>query len=93
MNRGAWQATLHGVAESRSQLSDFDFIGCAEARTLHFCSRGHRLNPGQGSSACCAVCSHLSPQNYTNSTLGLYYFTPEQVQDLANGLPTLCKSH
>ena len=25
MDRGAWQATLHGVAESQTGLSDFDF--------------------------------------------------------------------
>ena len=29
MNRGAWQAVLHGVAKSRKQLSDFTF-------TFHF---------------------------------------------------------
>ena len=29
MDRGAWQATGHGVTESRTQLSDFTF-------TLHF---------------------------------------------------------
>ena len=40
MNRGAWQATLHGVAESRTWLSDFHVPGCPEARTLHFYSRG-----------------------------------------------------
>ena len=25
MDRGAWQATVHGVAKSRTQLSDFTF--------------------------------------------------------------------
>ena len=25
MNRGVWQATVHGVAESRTRLSDFTF--------------------------------------------------------------------
>ena len=25
MNRGAWQATVHGVARSRTRLSDFTF--------------------------------------------------------------------
>ena len=29
MNRGAWQATVHGVTKSRAQLSDFTF-------TFHF---------------------------------------------------------
>ena len=29
MDRGAWQAALHGVAKSRTQLSDFTF-------TFHF---------------------------------------------------------
>ena len=29
MNRGAWQATVHGVAKSRTRLSDFPF-------TFHF---------------------------------------------------------
>ena len=29
MNRGAWQATVHGVAKSRTLLSDFTF-------TFHF---------------------------------------------------------
>ena len=33
MDRGAWQATVHGVAKSRKQLSDFHFdfhadLGC-----------------------------------------------------------------
>ena len=28
MNRGAWQATVHGVAKSRTQLSDFTFTDC-----------------------------------------------------------------
>ena len=27
MDRGAWQAAVHGVAESRTQLSDFTFTG------------------------------------------------------------------
>ena len=26
MDRGAWWATVHGVAKSRTQLSDFTFI-------------------------------------------------------------------
>ena len=26
MDRGAWQATVHGVAKSRTQLSDFHFV-------------------------------------------------------------------
>ena len=26
MDRGAWRATIHGVAESRTQLSDFTFF-------------------------------------------------------------------
>ena len=29
MDRGAWQATVHGVAKSRTRLSDFTF-------TFHF---------------------------------------------------------
>ena len=29
MDRGAWQATVHGATKSRTQLSDFTF-------TLHF---------------------------------------------------------
>ena len=29
MDRGAWQATVHGVAKTRTQLSDFTF-------TFHF---------------------------------------------------------
>ena len=29
MDRGAWQATVHGVAKSRTQLNDFTF-------TFHF---------------------------------------------------------
>ena len=27
MDRGAWQAAVHGVAQSRTQLSDFTFTG------------------------------------------------------------------
>ena len=30
MDGGAWQATVHGVAESRTQLSDFHFTGFQE---------------------------------------------------------------
>ena len=26
MDRGAWQATVHGVAKSRTRLSDFHFL-------------------------------------------------------------------
>ena len=26
MDRGAWQATVHGVAKSRAQLSDFTYL-------------------------------------------------------------------
>ena len=26
MDRGAWQAVVHGVAKSQTQLSDFDFL-------------------------------------------------------------------
>ena len=26
MHRGAWQATVHGVAKSRTRLSDFTFM-------------------------------------------------------------------
>ena len=32
MGRGAWRATVHGVAESRTQLNDFTF-------TFHFHER------------------------------------------------------
>ena len=28
MNGGAWQATVHGVAKSRTQLSDFTSLHC-----------------------------------------------------------------
>ena len=71
MNRGAWQATLHGVAESRTWLSDFHVPGCPEARTLHFYSRGHRFSPGQGSSA---LCSHLSPKKLYKFQIGTLLF-------------------
>ena len=30
MDRGAWRATVHGVAKSRTQLSDFTFFLCPE---------------------------------------------------------------
>ena len=32
MDRGAWQATVHGVAKSRTQLSDFTF-----QKNTYFC--------------------------------------------------------
>ena len=35
----------------------------------------------------CTVLPPLPPKNYTSSKLGLCYFTPEQVQELPNGLP------
>ena len=28
MDRGAWQATVHGVAKSQTRLSDFTFFHC-----------------------------------------------------------------
>ena len=31
MDRGAWQAPVHGVAKSRTRLSDFHFHSCPEA--------------------------------------------------------------
>ena len=37
MDRGAWWATVHGVAKSRTRLSDFTFI---------FQSKGAGLIPG-----------------------------------------------
>ena len=30
MDRGAWEATVHGVAKSRTQLSDFTFTKLGE---------------------------------------------------------------
>ena len=43
MERGAWQATVHGVAKSRTQLSDFTFtfIGYYSGYT----SLCHTVNP------------------------------------------------
>ena len=37
MDRGAWQATIHGVAKSRTQLSDFTFI-IFETENVHISS-------------------------------------------------------
>ena len=33
MDRGAWQATVHGVINSRTQLSDFTFFHFIAAQT------------------------------------------------------------
>ena len=38
MDRGAWWAAVHGVAKSRTQLSDFTF-------TFHSCIGGGNGNP------------------------------------------------
>ena len=32
MDKGAWQATVHGVTESQTQLSDFHFQGEGESQ-------------------------------------------------------------
>ena len=44
MDRGAWQATVHGVAKSRTRLSDFTFHRCTNINAglgtlprLHWC--------------------------------------------------------
>ena len=41
MHGGAWRATVHGVAKSRTRLSDFPYLGRESAR-----SQGERA-PGQ----------------------------------------------
>ena len=57
MNRGAWRATVHGVAKSRAQLNThthththintkpWDSPGGLVVKTLHFHYRGCRFNP------------------------------------------------
>ena len=34
MDRGAWQATVHGVAKSWTQLSDFHFLSFLQGRQI-----------------------------------------------------------
>ena len=37
MDRGAWQATVHGVAKSQTRLRDFTFFLCAlNKKYVHF---------------------------------------------------------
>ena len=36
MNRGVWHATVHGVAKSWTQLSDFHFHVCINLNILHY---------------------------------------------------------
>ena len=35
MDRGAWQATVHGVEESRTQLSDFTRLHYARKQVIY----------------------------------------------------------
>ena len=48
MDRGTWQATVHGVAKSQTQLSDFTSL-------LHFTSWGFPGDSGDKESACNVV--------------------------------------
>ena len=48
MDGGAWKATVHGVAEGRTQLSDFTF-------TFHF----HALEKGNGTPLQCSCLKNL----------------------------------
>ena len=34
MDRGAWQATVHGITKSQTQLSDFHFHQLKNAKTI-----------------------------------------------------------
>ena len=51
MNRGTWQATVHGVTESQTQLSDFTFIfhlhALEKEMATHSSVRAWRI-PGTG---------------------------------------------
>ena len=49
MDRGAWQATVHGVAQSWTRLSDFTFTLVGPVlKTLCFHCRGCGFHPGSG---------------------------------------------
>ena len=48
MDGGAWKATVHGVAEGQTQLSDFTF-------TFHF----HALEKGNGTPLQCSCLKNL----------------------------------
>ena len=45
MDRGTWQATVHGVAKSRKQLSDFN---CLLRKREHSCIAGCLSGMAQG---------------------------------------------
>ena len=42
MDRGAWQAAVHGVAKSRTRLSDFTFTSHFHALEKEMASQGRR---------------------------------------------------
>ena len=51
MNRGAWRAAVHGVAEGRTQLSDFTFtfhFHALEKEMAMHCSVLAKRIPGTG---------------------------------------------
>ena len=47
MDRGAWQATVHGVVKSRTQLSDFTFLTLEKEMATHSSVLAWRI-PGMG---------------------------------------------
>ena len=78
MDRGAWQATVHGVAKSRTQLSDFTF-------TFTLTINPH-LDTDEGSSHTCF--DKNSPAEGT-LPLGCFlrFFLKSELQEYWGGVP------
>ena len=49
MDRGAWQAAVHGVAKSWTRLSDFTSSSLTYFQK-HWCVKAHSPSPGFGKS-------------------------------------------
>ena len=61
MNGGAWWAAFHGVAESRTQLSDFTFTFHFRALEKEMATHSSVLageSQGRGSLVGCRLCGH-----------------------------------
>ena len=48
MDRGAWEATVRGVAKSRTRLSDFTYLRSQLRYAGSFCCRAVVCSPGCG---------------------------------------------
>ena len=62
MDRGAWWAAVHGVAQSQTQLSDFTFAFHFHALEKEMATHSSVLAwriPGMGEPGCCHLWGHI----------------------------------